>query len=108
MASLRRHEGYVMIDHRASPGLDEPGLGEGSLFEAAVITCSHCQRSMYRNPLRTREREYCAGCDHYICDRCGLVKKITGQCQDIRRVFDRLQNEAVLLIGQEPLSQGSE
>jgi hypothetical protein len=78
-----------------------PGLPEGSVFEAAVITCSHCQRSLIRNPERTRERAYCPGCDHYICDGCEVVRQATMQCQDIRRVFDRLQNEAVHLIGRE-------
>lgn len=96
MASLRRHEGYLLIDHRASPGL--PEVPEGTVFEAAVLSCSHCQRSLIRNPARTRERAYCHGCDHYICDGCAAVRHDTLQCADIRRVFDRLQNEAVLLL----------
>jgi hypothetical protein len=99
MASLRRHEGYLLIDHRASPGT--PDVPEGTVFECATITCRHCQQRIMRNPMRTREREWCSGCDHYICDRCGLVKKITGECQDIKRLFDKLQNEA-LLIDREP------
>lgn len=89
MASLRRHEGYFLVDHRDSPGLPEvPG---GTVFEAAVLTCSHCQTSMIRNPARTRERAYCAGCDHYICDGCAVVRRQTLQCHDMRREFDRLQ-----------------
>jgi hypothetical protein len=72
--------GYLMIDHRASPGLPEDiarqsGLdpkhcGEGKLFEAATLTCSHCKCSVVKNPLRTREREFCMKCYHYICDLC--------------------------------------
>jgi hypothetical protein len=93
MASLKRHEGYLMIDHRASPGL--PEVPEGTLFEAALLTCSHCQLSMIRNPARTRERAYCTGCDHYICDRCADIRQTTLACHDIRRVFDHMQNDAL-------------
>lgn len=100
MSSLRRHEGYLLIDHRASPGT--PDIPEGTVFEVATIVCSHCQQRMIRNPLRTRERQYCAGCDHYICDRCAVVLKVTRQCQDIRRVLDRLQNDAAHLIHSSP------
>ena len=74
-------EGYLMIDHRASPGLPEDlarwlGLdpkqsGEGKLLESATLTCSHCKVVVVKNPLRTRERANCAKCgNHYICDLC--------------------------------------
>ncbi len=74
-------EGYLMIDHRASPGLDsdtarflglDPTLaGEGKLLEAATLTCSHCKAVVVKNPLRTRERASCSKCNwHYICDFC--------------------------------------
>lgn len=75
-----KREGYVMVDHRASPGLPEdiarasgydPRLcREGKLFEAASLTCSHCKVSVIKNPLRQRARPYCPKCDHYICDFC--------------------------------------
>lgn len=80
MSSLKRHEGYIMVDHRASPGLPEdiaraagydPALcGEGKLYESATLTCSHCGTAFVKNLFRTRERAYCAMCDHYICDFC--------------------------------------
>jgi hypothetical protein len=80
MPSLKRHDGELMIDHRASPGLpedfyrplgiDAPAIGGGRLFETATITCSHCNGVVVLNPLRTRERAYCSKCDHYICDSC--------------------------------------
>lgn len=81
MPSLKRHEGYLMVDHRASPGLpadfykplgieSPPIAGEGKMVEAATITCSHCNGVVVLNPLRTRPRAYCAKCDHYICDIC--------------------------------------
>jgi len=74
-------EGYLLIDHQASPGLPEDvaratGLdpkfcGEGKMFEAATLTCSHCKVVVVKNPLRTRERANCAKCGwHYICDFC--------------------------------------
>ena len=83
MASLHKHDGYLMIDHRASPGipsdiaqamnLDPRHCGEGKLWEAATLSCSHCRCAVVVNPLRTRERAYCQRCDHYICDACGVV-----------------------------------
>ena len=74
-------EGYLMIDHRASPGLPEdvaiasgydPKLaGEGKLFESATLTCSHCKVSVVKNLFRVRPRASCAKCGyHYICDGC--------------------------------------
>ena len=74
-------EGYLLVDHRASPGLpenvarfagyDPAHCGEGKLFEAATMTCSHCKVSVVKNPLRTRERSKCSKCGwHYICDIC--------------------------------------
>jgi hypothetical protein len=93
MASLKRHEGFLMIDHRASPGL--PEVPEGTLFEAAILTCSHCQVTMIRNPARTRARAYCTGCDHYICDRCAEIRFVSLQCHDIQRVFDQVQHDAL-------------
>jgi hypothetical protein len=78
--SLKRHEGWLFIDHRASPGLPEhvarlagydPKLcREGALFETATLTCCHCGNAYAKNPFRVRAREYCKPCDHYICDGC--------------------------------------
>lgn len=69
-----------MVDNRASPGLpediaraagyDPAQCRAGGLFETATLTCSHCGNAFVKNPLRTRERPYCAKCDHYICDFC--------------------------------------
>jgi len=75
-----------MIDHRASPGLSETAARkagydpvrcrEGKLFEAATMSCSHCQGSVVKNPLRTRDRAYCQKCDHYICDACDAQRAL--------------------------------
>lgn len=77
--------GYLMVDHRASPGLPEdvarasgydPKLaGEGKLFEADTMTCSHCKVSVIKNPLRTRDRGHCFSCNHYICDICAIAAR---------------------------------
>lgn len=78
-----------MVDHRASPGLPEniarlagydPKLcGEGQLYEADTVTCSHCKAVVVLNPMRTRERAKCFECDnkegHYICDGCDFLRR---------------------------------
>jgi hypothetical protein len=80
MKSLKRHEGYLMIDHRASPGIPADvarkigfrpeDVAEGALLETATLTCSHCGNAYRKNRYRVRPREYCKPCDHYICDGC--------------------------------------
>lgn len=86
MNSLRNHEGYLQIDHRNSPGIE----GLPSLFEAATYTCKHCQRVVVKNPDRQRERAYCRGCDHLICDPCAAIKAQTLTCRTFDQVIDEL------------------
>lgn len=93
MASLRRHEGYLLNDQRCSGG---------ALIECPVLTCSHCHRQLIINPARTRAREYCPKCDHYLCDQCGLVRKLNGgDCTPLNATLERLQEAAVLSIGKD-------
>lgn len=103
MPSLKRLEGYLMIDHRASPGLTPeleracglpPGAGQG-MFEASTYSCSHCQAIVILNPARTRERAYCSKCDRYLCDGCGALYGVSRECRNIFKLFDELQNAAV-------------
>ncbi len=66
MPGERAREGYVLIDHRESPGV--PGalggqVGAGSFFEAPTRTCRHCRSVTIINPDRVRERSYCRSCD---------------------------------------------
>ncbi len=78
MIRKRAREGELMIDHRASPGLPAgfyrsiglEGLDcpEGSLAEAATITCAHCNTVVIMNPDRSRARGHCHKCDAYVCD----------------------------------------
>jgi hypothetical protein len=78
-----QREGYLLIDHRASPGLPpdiayamgmEPALvREGRVFEAATLTCCHCKSVVMKNPKRIRPRASCMKCGgKYICDGCGF------------------------------------
>lgn len=94
MNSLRKHEGYLLIDNRFGPGVtaefvrqsgkSAPIVKEGQLFESATITCSHCHAVVILNPDRSRPRNYCSKCDHYVCDNplCIIV------CNPMNRVLD--------------------
>lgn len=98
MTSLRSHEGYLLIDHRNSPGVPDAiavaaGLPIGAgqhVFEAPTYTCKHCQRIVVMNPDRKRERAYCRGCDHLICDPCGAERARTLQCRTFEQVIDQI------------------
>lgn len=80
------HEGYLMLDHRASPGLTTEeaialgygpaASGEGKFYEAKTMHCAHCPRVIIMNPLRTRERALCYLCNKYICDNCGIESRM--------------------------------
>jgi hypothetical protein len=82
--SKTSHEGYLMVDHRASPGMSEEfarqnGLDprfcrEGAVYETATIGCPHCGSVVIKNPFRVRERAHCIKCDKYICDFCEMAR----------------------------------
>lgn len=103
MKTKRNHEGYLLIQHDSqSPGVSDAamvrqglpvGSGHGA-FEAPTFTCSHCQKIQIVNPLRTRERAYCAKCDHYLCDECGIVMKLHGNCRPFSKVADETLERA--------------
>lgn len=102
MSSLKRHEGYLIIDNRFSPGVSEdlvrgsgknaPVVGEGRVFECDTITCSHCHTIVMLNPDRSRPRNYCRKCDHYICDNPGC----NVGCTPLNQVLDELQEQQAL------------
>src|SRR3990167_233972 len=105
MPSLREKEGYLLVDHRASPGIPaniarqsgyDPALcGEGKTFEAATMTCAHCTNSVILNPERVRKREYCNKCDAYICDYCHIARTMPDyQHASYEKVSDLLLNDA--------------
>lgn len=99
MRSKRRREGYLMIDHRFSPGvdaelikasgLDAPIVGPGALFESATVRCCHCGTVVILNPDRSRERGHCKRCDHYVCDN-PLCHR---DCTPINKQIDEMLNQ---------------
>lgn len=100
--SKKSQEGYLMIDHRFSPGIPEdvarlsgfdPKLcGEGKLFEVPTLNCPHCKTSQVKNPLRTRERHNCWSCNHYICDLCAFEASQPGY---VHAPFDKFVDETM-------------
>ena len=103
MASLRRQEGYLLIDNSCGPGVPDaliqaasragkPPVGGRGVFESATVTCAHCHAIIVLNPDRSRPRHYCPSCDHYVCDApaCCLG------CSPLNKVIDHLQEQAVL------------
>jgi hypothetical protein len=89
---MPKQMGYLMVDHRASPGLPEEVArwagydprfcGEGKVYEVATLHCSHCGGHGIPNPQRTRARATCFECDnkegHYICDACDYLRHQPG------------------------------
>ncbi len=74
-------EGYLFVDHRASPGLSEevakragydPFLcREGTVFEAATLRCAHCAgHTIVKAHERGQARGHCFQCHRFVCDVC--------------------------------------
>jgi len=92
--------GYLMVDHRASPGipadkaramgLDPSLVGEGKMMEADTLFCAHCNTPVIINPLRTRARAHCMACSGaYICDLCdGERRRPDYQHLPFRQIVD--------------------
>lgn len=102
MHSLRSHEGYILIDHRNSPGVPDaimvpqgliPGAGKG-LFESATYTCPYCERVVILNPDRSRARAYDRKTDHYICDSCDALRSTGAEMKPMKQIADELSNRA--------------
>jgi len=78
--SKKSHEGWVMVDHRASPGIPAEkarqlgyraeDVREGGVYETVTYGCDHCGTCYVKNPWRTRPREHCFKCNRDICDGC--------------------------------------
>jgi|SRR5882724_278217 len=87
MFSKRELEGYVLIDHRNSPGVSHEqaqrglvAVPGGTMLESPTFLCSRCQKTIILNPDRSRSRGYCRKCDHDICDGCSLMLKLNHEC----------------------------
>lgn len=102
MSSLRRHEGYMLIDNSNSPGVPDAlvvaqGLPAGSgkiKFESATFTCSHCEAVVVMNPNRQRSRGYCPKCDHYVCDNCEARRAASGgECLPFKVMVEQFLNQ---------------
>lgn len=95
MKSLRRHEGYYLLDHTQSPG--NARAPEGTIFESETFTCPHrhCGGAVViMRADRTRPRGYCPACDRRICDVCA-AQQLTSGCTNLQRIFDELAEKAV-------------
>lgn len=79
-----KNTGYLLVDHRASPGIPEdkanqfgydPKLvAEGKVYEADTKTCAHCQTVVILRLDRLRARGHCFQCNNYICDLCDAAR----------------------------------
>jgi hypothetical protein len=99
--SLNHGLGYLVVDHRDSPGLTAadvahiPGavaVGAGQVYECDMAQCGHCAREVRLNPGRVRHREVCPYCFHYVCDSCHAMRVKTGQCIPHVALVDAAQN----------------
>lgn len=98
MKSKKSQEGYLLIDHRNSPGLpigfgNIPGLPNlpiqaqgGKIIELGIATCSHCNTEIILNPDRVRPRGHCVKCHHYICDKPGC----NVECVPLKKIADEV------------------
>lgn len=102
---MTKRESYLMIDHRASPGVpadfyrsigfDMPAVAEGKMGEFAVLVCVHCQKHVIKNPERTRERANCSKCgNQYICDVCEFESRQPGY---VHRPFKKVIDDTLEL-----------
>lgn len=100
MRSQSSKEGVLLIDHTFSPGLPadialasgmDPALvAEGTRYESATFTCSHCTGTVVFGPKRTRAPNYCASCSHFICDGCLVLARRPNY---VHRPFVQLADE---------------
>lgn len=95
--SLKDGSGYLIIDHKDSPGINPSDVpnqirnstlitGPNQITERDIQFCSHCGTQVILNPLRERPRGYCGKCDHYICDNpiCHM------ECNPLKKLLDTL------------------
>jgi len=101
---LKDQEGYLMIDNRNAPVPDEIVVAQGlpigagrGMQEFATYTCSHCQRVVVLNPERQRERAYCRGCHHLICDPCAAIRAQTLTCRTFEQVIDETLSQSLII-----------
>jgi hypothetical protein len=101
MFSRRELEGYVMVDHRESPGFTpqeaaQAGfrnlpVGKGTKFQGITYRCSHCEAQIVLE-IKNRDKSpgHCSKCDRNLCKRCALVWKLTGVCRPFNQIIDEM------------------
>lgn len=105
MFSRRELEGYLLIDHRESPGItpeQAAAAGHGTIavpagkkLECATYNCSHCTRLVIMNPQRTRSRGYCPKCNRNVCDQCEANRVASGgACKPFSQLVDEFVDKA--------------
>jgi hypothetical protein len=62
-------EGYLLVDHRNSPGVPEKGIDKNTVHEFKTLTCGHCQTIVILNPDRVRDRPWCFSCNDQIAEQ---------------------------------------
>lgn len=99
----RSQEGYLLVDHRMSPGITDADLqtipashramfqSTRGLFEAPTMRCGHCGTMVVLSPTRQKARNYCQPCDHYICDNANCVLT----CTPLGRTIERNVESAI-------------
>jgi len=93
---MSKHEGYLLIDHRASPGISKgeveklrklghnmPFIKEGSVLEYKTKRCAHCGGVVVFNPARAG---HCYKCDKFTCVGCSIL----GNCKPIEALADAI------------------
>lgn len=100
MPSKRNPDGYLEINNNGSQppprnlGIKGETIGGGQQYlETSFFMCKHCQAQVVVNPepFRKREPAYCPKCDHYICQRCELIRVASGgECNDFQKTIDKL------------------
>ena len=108
---MPKQMGYLMVDHRASPGLpeeialwagyDPKKVSEGQLYEVDTLCCSHCNACVVPNIQRTRPRARCMECNniegHYICDPCDFKRSQPGYVHTpYKKLIDQTLNLAAM------------
>lgn len=76
--------GLLTLDNRNAP------VGKNTFIEVPTFTCTHCEGVVVMNPNRTRDRTFCKGCSHLICDNCAAIKANTGECKTYKQQLDEL------------------
>lgn len=80
---LPRGLGHLEIDHRHVEAALPPGTQR--YFECDTYTCKHCSAVVEMNPMRTRERYKCKGCNHHVCDGCAADMVAGAACKTMQQ-----------------------